>query len=125
MRTVLGAILVPQPKEPMSRARLRERASSAVGMIALSGFVLVGVCAAASISLWEVTGELVQRRVDTREWESADTKEWESADTKECRRALTPRSGRALTPGIWRNLTGPIRPGSDWTNPPEVALRLA
>jgi uncharacterized membrane protein YhiD involved in acid resistance len=80
---------VRQPKEPMSRARLREHASSAVGMIALSGFVLVGACAAATISLWEVSGELLQRRVGTKDWRCADTKEregakeWRCADTKE------------------------------------------
>jgi hypothetical protein len=74
-------------------------------MIAFTGFVLVGACAAASISLWEVSGELLQRRADTKEgrrsdtralesadtrewkgtegWESADTEGWESADTEE------------------------------------------
>jgi hypothetical protein len=83
MRTVLGARLVRQSKEPTSRARLRERASSAVGMIAFSGFVLVGACAAASISLWEVSGELLQRRADTKEGRRSDTKAWKGDDTEE------------------------------------------
>jgi len=41
-------------------ARLQECAATAVGMAALSGFVAVGACVAASISLWEMSGELRQ-----------------------------------------------------------------
>jgi hypothetical protein len=58
-------------------------------MIAFSGFVLVGACAAASISLWEVSGELLQRRADTKEYKRSAIKEWKGDDTKECRRAET------------------------------------
>jgi hypothetical protein len=45
-------------KERKVLARVKEWATTAVGMVALSGFVAVGACVAASISLWEVSGEL-------------------------------------------------------------------
>ena len=37
-----------------------------MGMVALSGFVAVGACVAASISLWEVSGELRQAHAVSR-----------------------------------------------------------
>ncbi|HEX4218031.1 MAG TPA: hypothetical protein VHZ02_06670 [Acidimicrobiales bacterium] len=42
-------------------ARLKERAVTAAGMVALAGFVVVGGCAAVSMSLWEVCRELQSR----------------------------------------------------------------
>jgi hypothetical protein len=45
---------------------LKDRAATALGMAALSGFVVVGACAAAAISLREVSGELRQLHVDAR-----------------------------------------------------------
>jgi hypothetical protein len=42
-------------RKPM--ARLRESAKMAMSVVALSGFVAVGAGVAASISLWEVSGE--------------------------------------------------------------------
>ena len=53
-----------------SGARLKERASNALGMVALSGFVVVAACAAGTITLWELSGGLGQRRGDT--WSSGD-----------------------------------------------------
>jgi len=47
-------------------ARLKACAATAMGMAALSGFVAVGACVAASISLWEVSGKLRQLSVGSR-----------------------------------------------------------
>lgn len=52
--------------ERTSGAKLKDRATTALGMAALSGFVVVGACAAAAISLWEVSGELRQLHVGAR-----------------------------------------------------------
>ena len=49
-------------REGNTGASLKEQASTVVGMVALSGFVAVAACAAASISLWEVSGGLRQLR---------------------------------------------------------------
>jgi hypothetical protein len=56
--------------ERRSGAKLKDRASTALGMAALSGFVAVGACAAAAISLWEVSGELRERHIGARKGSS-------------------------------------------------------
>ena len=53
-------------RERKPAARLKQWAATAMGMVALSGFVAVGACVAASISLWEVSGELRQARAGSR-----------------------------------------------------------
>ena len=57
--------------ERRSGAKLKDRAATALGMAALSGFVVVGACAAAAISLWEVSGELRQLHIGARKGSSA------------------------------------------------------
>ena len=46
--------------------RLKACAATAVGMVALTGFVAVGACVAASVSLWEVSRELRQLHSGSR-----------------------------------------------------------
>jgi hypothetical protein len=52
-------------RSTQSGARLKERASNALGLVALSGFVVVAACAAASITLWELSGGTRHLRGDT------------------------------------------------------------
>jgi hypothetical protein len=52
--------------ERRSGAKLKDHAATALGMAALSGFVVVGACAAAAISLWEVSGELRPLHIGAR-----------------------------------------------------------
>jgi hypothetical protein len=61
-----GKETVRHMREQKPGARLKQRAATAMGMVALSGFVAVGACVAASISLWEVSGELRQAHAGSR-----------------------------------------------------------
>jgi hypothetical protein len=70
---------------------LTERATSAMGMIALSGFVLVGACAAASISLWEMSDSLRRVHVRARQGQA----KWPAATPGPARATSLRRVGRA------------------------------